>query len=61
VAVEVAGDHLNGGDVDGGGRRFGRDRDSPERACGVKLKRGIDDAVEYMTTGKIWWVEMERW
>jgi hypothetical protein len=57
--VVVAGEHLNAGEVDDGGRWLGWCGISPERARGVKLKWGIDDLVEYMTTGKIWAVVVD--
>jgi hypothetical protein len=59
VAVEVAGEHLIGGDVGGGGRRFGRGRNSPERARKMKLERGIDDIVWERSSGRVSAVEVE--
>lgn len=51
VVEVVAGEHLDGGEVDGGGRRFGCDWDSPKRGSGVKLETGIDEWLHEMVTG----------
>ena len=53
VAEMDAGDHLNDGEVDDGGRRFGRLTIASERVRVVKLKGGFYVWVQERVTGGV--------
>jgi hypothetical protein len=58
VAVEVAGEQQNGGEVDGGGWWFQWKWASPERAFDIELERGIDEIVWCEMIGEVWEAEV---